>query len=40
VHGMHSSTRVTLPAAFEVAEIDYLALLIGNHPNSNPLIQI
>ncbi|KAG1760522.1 cyclin-domain-containing protein [Suillus occidentalis] len=27
---MHSSTRVTLPAAFEVAEIDYLALLIAN----------
>lgn len=30
MHGMHSSTRVTLPAAFEVAEIDYLALLIAN----------
>jgi hypothetical protein len=27
---MHSSTRVILPAAFEVAEIDYLALLIAN----------
>lgn len=27
---MHSSTRVTLPTAFEVAEIDYLALLIAN----------
>ncbi|KAG1753027.1 cyclin-domain-containing protein [Suillus lakei] len=27
---MHSSTRVTLPAAFEVAEIDNLALLIAN----------
>ncbi|KAG2078765.1 cyclin-domain-containing protein [Suillus decipiens] len=27
---MHSSTRVTLPAAFEVAEIDSLALLIAN----------
>lgn len=27
---MHSSTRVTLPAAFEVAEIDDLALLIAN----------
>ena len=26
---MHSSTRVTLPAAFEAAEIDNLALLIG-----------
>lgn len=30
MHGMHSSTRVTLPTAFEVAEIDYLALLIAN----------
>jgi hypothetical protein len=29
VHSMHSSTRVTLPAAFEVTEIDDLALLIG-----------
>lgn len=27
---MHSSTRVILPAAFEVAEIDDLALLIAN----------
>jgi hypothetical protein len=27
---MHSSTRVTLPAAFEVTEIDDLALLIAN----------
>ncbi|KAG2043537.1 cyclin-domain-containing protein [Suillus americanus] len=27
---MHSSTRVTLPAAFEVTEIDNLALLIAN----------
>ncbi|KAG2150436.1 cyclin-domain-containing protein [Suillus clintonianus] len=27
---MHSSTRVTLPAAYEVAEIDNLALLIAN----------
>ncbi|KAG2111322.1 cyclin-domain-containing protein [Suillus discolor] len=27
---MHSSTRVILPAAFEVAEIDNLALLIAN----------
>lgn len=32
---MHSSTRVILPAAFEVAEIDDLALLIGN---SNPIL--
>lgn len=30
MHSMHSSTRVTLPATFEVAEIDSLALLIAN----------
>lgn len=30
MHGMHSSTRVILPAAFEVAAIDDLALLIAN----------
>lgn len=30
MHSMHSSTRVTLPAAFEVTEIDNLALLIAN----------
>jgi hypothetical protein len=34
VHGMMHSPRVTLPAAFEVAEIDNLALLIGTSNRS------
>ncbi|KAG1815989.1 cyclin-domain-containing protein [Suillus subaureus] len=44
---MHSSTRVTLPAAFEVAEIDDLALLIANmlerliaHNDKIPLLPV